>query len=160
MVRYETEYPVSLRVGLACSLIVHVAGLLSAGMLYARKELELSSAVHRDPIVLNLQPPPSQQSPPPVRQLIEDVRPSDARPEETDRISDVNSKAADEALSTGENPGPRPLEVSDFDSMAAPPVPPTPPREPAPPAPPQPEARPANSPKPPAGRSSDQPRKP
>jgi hypothetical protein len=142
-------------------MILHLIGVLAIGNAYARRDLSLAALAPNEPFILNLESdPPALEPPQTPRQLIEDVRPSEEEPVPTDLISDVNSKAMDQELLEGTDPGPHPDERGDFDTMAAPPVPPAPKEEKAQPAPPQPAERPAQAPTPPPGQRSETAREP
>jgi outer membrane biosynthesis protein TonB len=61
---------------------------------------------------------------------VDAVAPAQQPVERTDLIAEVNSKARDTQLREGTDPGPRPKEIADFDSLSAP-KPPAPKQEPA-----------------------------
>lgn len=93
------------------------------------------------PIVVNLQP-----ESPDVRRLVDVLTSTDEPVSKTDLIAETASKAADKAISEGDNPGPRLDKIDEIDTLATPPTPPDQAPEPIPqPAPQKPKADPAKN---------------
>lgn len=113
------------------SALLHVAGLV---MLYRNYDSRPPAhAVSPEPIVLDLQPDPAHQPPPP-RQLIEPAVPAAEPPPPADLIAETNAEAMDTVATLEHDTGPQ-LEQDDFDELpqsASPPVPPAPAAPPPP----------------------------
>lgn len=131
-----------MRFSFLCSLVLHGLLLFVLTLSIGAVRLGTGPEPKMEPIVLNLQPP----SPRPPRQLVDARTPADTPPEDTNLISDVDSRAADAELQEGDDPGPRFDEESDLDSIAQAPAPPVPMPVPVPPKVAQPVAEEAEEP--------------
>ncbi len=116
-----------------CSMAAHVLLITMIGMRMG--DPGGGPDLRPEPIVLILEPAPQ-----PALRLVDVHTPATEPVNKTDLIAEVNSKAADQFLQDGDELGPQPQEITDFDVPAVPAMPPV--MEPAIPEPaPQPERR-------------------
>ncbi len=129
----SSEYRKRIKFALIVSLVIHLLVIFAAGVHLSRTQIG-TAAVSRKPIVLNLQKPKPKQ----VRKLVDSHTESEEAIEETDLISDMNSKAQDMSDVDSGKPTPLVEEFDDFERLAslprpkpaAQPKPPPQPRQP------------------------------
>ena len=122
------SYSQRVSIATGVSILAHLL-LLWAGLSRVEAIPKRDEAVNTQPIVFNLQPPPAPEPEPEpeteqrVRTVIETPNPTNEPVEDTDLISNNNSKAMDQSDKTGDRQAPASENADDFDQVELKPTP-------------------------------------